>query len=422
MPDPRLDPALVLASTRISLTANRPAAFVFAAAALLPLGLAGCDKDAGGGRREITEVRELSTPRPVPPREIPDAERFASSGHPSAAPAGPVESPQGSGIAWDLPPGWRQKPASAMRQGDFAIDARPAVDCYVSMLPGEAGGAAANINRWRKQMSLPPLEAAAVAALPRRKLLGQDAYYVEVAGTFGGMRGDRKDEGYKLAGAIAEARGVAIFVKMVGPAADVDAELPNLERLCATLRANVPAGAHAGGGAGVDVRPVAGGGGGGGGGGTGSAPPHAGAGSAEGGNLAWDVPEGWQRGPDRTMRLVTFVAAAAPEVECYLSLLPGAAGGVDANLNRWREQMGQPALKEAELSELPRLPVLGHPSPLLEVRGVFRGMGGGPKENYALLGLICDLGGQMLFAKMTGPADAVAAERERFKAFVRSLR
>lgn len=137
---------------------------------------------------------------------------------------------------------------------------------------------------------------------------------------------------------------------------------------------------------------------------------------------AWDVPAGWTEIAATPMRIGNFKVDASVDTECYLTVLTGAAGGVDANLNRWRRQMGQADLSAAEVEALPKMEVLGRPSVMVEIEGAFTGMTGQQHMDYLLVGLVCPLGDETLFVKMTGPKDAVAAERERFQAFCQSLR
>ena len=122
------------------------------------------------------------------------------------------------------------------------------------------------------------------------------------------------------------------------------------------------------------------------------------------------------------MRVVTFTVGAPEDgTECYVSLLRGAAGGVEANVNRWCGQMGRPALTADEMAGLERVEVLGLPASLVELTGDFTGMSGEVQPGGMLLGVLCELPGQTLFVKMTGPEGAVRAEGGRFQAFCESL-
>ncbi|HOZ48242.1 MAG TPA: hypothetical protein PLO37_23095 [Candidatus Hydrogenedentes bacterium] len=135
--------------------------------------------------------------------------------------------------------------------------------------------------------------------------------------------------------------------------------------------------------------------------------------------LSWETPEGWVEQAPRPMRLVTF---AVGEAECYVAVLRGDGGGLEANVNRWRRQMAQPPLAEAELAELPAIEVLGTAAPFIEIEGTYRDMSGAAHEDSLLFGVACLLGDGSVFVKMTGPAAAVRPQRARFVAFCGSLK
>jgi hypothetical protein len=132
--------------------------------------------------------------------------------------------------------------------------------------------------------------------------------------------------------------------------------------------------------------------------------------------LKWQAPEGWQEMPPKTMRLVSFQVGGSPDAECYVTLLNNDGGGIEANVNRWRQQMGQEPLTAADLAALPTITVLGKPSPMVEMAGTYM-----DKPGQALVGLVCLLEGNAVFVKMTGPAEVLTAERARFTAFCESL-
>jgi hypothetical protein len=71
-----------------------------------------------------------------------------------------TEAPSQSNTTWTLPKGWTNKPASGMRVGSFSgpcSDGSP-VDVSVIPLSGAAGGELSNVNRWRDQLGLPPID------------------------------------------------------------------------------------------------------------------------------------------------------------------------------------------------------------------------------------------------------------------------
>ncbi|HOK88385.1 MAG TPA: hypothetical protein PK379_00010 [Candidatus Hydrogenedentes bacterium] len=140
---------------------------------------------------------------------------------------------------------------------------------------------------------------------------------------------------------------------------------------------------------------------------------------AEDSPYAWTLPEGWRELPPRPMRLATF---AVGEAECYIAVLAGDGGGVAANINRWRRQMGLEPLDDAAIDALPTLAVLGGPAPLVEMEGTYRDMNGNTLEQAGFLGIVRELGDQTLFIRVTGPAEVVRAHKAEFLSFCESLR
>jgi hypothetical protein len=137
---------------------------------------------------------------------------------------------------------------------------------------------------------------------------------------------------------------------------------------------------------------------------------------------AWTVPEGWTEAPPTSMRVANLKLTADPSAECYAALLQGVGGGVDANINRWRNQLGQPELKPEEIAALPKIDVLGKQCPFVEISGNYTDMSGKEHPGAMLYGAVCVLENQTLFIKMTGPEAVVRGEKDRFTAFCASLK
>ena len=71
----------------------------------------------------------------------------------------------------------------------------------------------------------------------------------------------------------------------------------------------------------------------------------------EASEVKWAVPEGWkeeQGGPARAATLK--FGDRDPKLELTISKLPGDGGGLAANVNRWREQLGLDRASEAEIA------------------------------------------------------------------------
>lgn len=156
-------------------------------------------------------------------------------------------------------------------------------------------------------------------------------------------------------------------------------------------------------------------------------PAGGGAASAEGNasapTLVYDTPAGWVEKPASMMRDINFTIGEKGEAECYVARLPGAGGGLLANVNRWRSQMGVGPLSGEEVAALPTKPLFGQQAHFVTVDGTYTpGMGSTETfENYRLLGLILASDAGAVFVKMTGPKDLVMQNEAAFDQFTRSI-
>lgn len=374
---------------------------------------------AAGG---AVTTRQVSKGKKIP--VVGTGERFGYRAGAGGSMASGGESSAGN-MAWTTPSGWTEVAPNSMRNPNFVVNGAEGdaeIQCYVTELAGDGGGINANVNRWRGQVGLEPLAEAELAALERITVLDTPAVYVEFEGVYGGMGGQAGKPNTVLAGALLELDDKAIFIKMVGPADAVRDQRSNLREFMRSMHLHAGAShASAASGASASGQSASGASGGAGALAPGAVSPH-GALPPQGEKIIWDAPDGWDLSPARPMRLVSYQSGASGETECYITVLTGQAGGVAANLNRWRGQLGQASLSEGEIDALPKIDLLGSPTPLLDVSGSFRGMGGAAKDNYAMLAVAYSASSQSIFVKMIGPADEVQAERENFEAFCNSIR
>ena len=354
------------------------------------LGLIACSETPD--RVVVTRKRVASVvPRPGIPGATSE-QRFGSS---RPAPAG-SKTTGAAPIEWDDPADWAPVAATQFRTANFKVGQE--TECYVTLLPGAAGGVLENVNRWRGQMGLGPTTDAEIGALAQLSLLGGPAPFVILEGNFSGMNG-ASGTGWLMYGTVFRARGGTLFVKMVGPAEEVRAEREKFVAFCGSIRR--PGGPPQ----------------------TQNAGSQSSQGTARPSQFAWTAPGGWMEEPKRSMREVSYSIGDAGEAECYISILGGGAGGVEANVNRWRDQVGLEPLSPKAISELPQVDVLGGKATLFEAAGEFTGMGDATAASgQAILGIIRELDSNVLFVKMVGPAELVNTERDNFISFCTSLR
>lgn len=88
--------------------------------------------------------------------------------NPAVAPPGGTPAADKAGVTWQLPEDWKQAAAAgSMRYATIAITAADgaAAELVVSHFPGDVGGDLENVNRWRQQAAVPPVDAAGLAPL-----------------------------------------------------------------------------------------------------------------------------------------------------------------------------------------------------------------------------------------------------------------
>jgi len=180
---------------------------------------------AGCGRDDVSHYR-------VPKQAAsPAGEAAPGAGMPGMAgsvPPPPDVATTGE-LQWALPKGWTDSRAGGMRYATLKPTAAGKIDVSVTVFPGTAGGEIANVNRWRNQIGLPPVDEAALAK--DRKALKSPAGSLAIF--------DYTSDGQtktRLVAAILFAGGNSWFVKMVGDAGPVAASRADFIRLLESLR------------------------------------------------------------------------------------------------------------------------------------------------------------------------------------------
>jgi hypothetical protein len=177
----------------------------------------------GCSRAEVTHFRVA---KQTPP---PSAAMPAAMGSGGGAGVELPPPPRGGGLRWTLPTGWTEAPGGQMRVASFRPPVTGRVDASVVVLPGPAGGELANVNRWRGQIGLEPLDEAALASA--RKTLATKAGPLKVYDfTSGGASGKR------LVAGLTEIEGNTWFVKLTGDAGAVGAAREDFMKLLGSLR------------------------------------------------------------------------------------------------------------------------------------------------------------------------------------------
>ena len=363
----------------------------FACLFLLPAiaaSVAGCGRDDV----KVYQVAKETPPASQPPANAP-APASAPAMDAAAIPAQTANAlPQ---FQFALPPGWQQIAASQMRVASFTVTnpAGPAGD--VGIIPLPAGeNELALVNMWRDQLQLPPTD----HADPVDITVGSDPAklfeFVSTAPVLAGKFLQRNLVAMQTRGAM------SWFFKLTGEDAFVtsqkDAFLQFLKSF--TFSDNAPASAQ------VAL--------------TAAAAPAA---PTDLVNSMWTVPAGWQSVTPSQFLLAQFmIQTNGAQAGVNVSQLAGEGGGLLANVNRWRRQLGLPPVsQEEDFSKMvDSLTVPGGQAQVVDFNGTDVKTG----QAARLVGVVLPQNGQTWFYKLMGDPGVVAAQKDAFLKFIQSAR
>jgi hypothetical protein len=137
--------------------------------------------------------------------------------------------------------------------------------------------------------------------------------------------------------------------------------------------------------------------------------------------LTWQTPDGWTEVPPGEMRVASFKVQGTGGKQADVSVipLPGMAGSDEANVNRWRGQVGLAPVSPDELKRAAEDVEAGsQPAQLYDIAGQNPGSG----DPERILGVIQHRDDVAWFFKMTGDAGLVEQQKPAFVAFLKSLK
>ena len=135
--------------------------------------------------------------------------------------AGLPPAPVGNPVKWVKPEGWSEEPLSEMRLGSFKVNGSDATsaDVSVTAFPGDAGGLAPNVNRWRGQLQLPPLEEDQLQqTIQRTEVEGVQTYLVDI------QTPENAPKPSRILGAVLKTPDRTWFVKMTGSPEHIESQ------------------------------------------------------------------------------------------------------------------------------------------------------------------------------------------------------
>jgi hypothetical protein len=151
-----------------------------------------------------------------------------------------------------------------------------------------------------------------------------------------------------------------------------------------------------------------------------SLPPGA---ASDAANPQWSVPAGWQEGRASSMRRATFLVNGADGqgAEIVVSVFPGDVGGLVANINRWRGQIGLGPVAPDEIAGMTSdLDVNGTKATVVDFKADSAPQG--KTQPARMIVVTVPHAGSSWFFKMTGDAPLVDTQKDAFLQFVKSVR
>ncbi|MEP4077709.1 hypothetical protein [Haloferula sp.] len=307
---------------------------------------------------------------------------------PVVAPSADGGASQDLSVVWHAQEGWAEEPAGQFQLAVYGLG--PDLRVTVSMLPGEAGGVAANVNRWRGQVALDPLVASEITGAEVPGFEGEGELKLhELLG----------ESGSGILAGILRLSGETWFFKMSGP---VD-ELTDHRSSFLTFLASIETKEGSGFGD--------------------QGPPAAKSEEPKKPKIDFEVPEGWTVGEESPMRVASFRAAGEDGFQADIAVvpLPGDSGSILDNINRWRAQLqleeledeNDPAVGKAVDGPVGTYFLTHMKSEETIVEDEFQG---------AISAAIIKGDKYTWFLRMSGEARVVEANRSNFESFVESVR
>ncbi|MEM9444817.1 MAG: hypothetical protein AAGA18_05630 [Verrucomicrobiota bacterium] len=126
------------------------------------------------------------------------------------------------------------------------------------------------------------------------------------------------------------------------------------------------------------------------------------------------LPNGWKQVPASQLVLAAYDTGV--DAQATITAFPGDVGGVFANVNRWRRQMGLPPAVDSDLNNIVQRVQLGK-----SVLNFVEIHGSGEQSGQSVLVYFFMKEGKTWFYKMSGGAKDVQTQKEVFTQFVESI-
>ena len=363
-----------------------------AAAIIFISTLAGCNRDD-------TQVYQAPKDADQPAQPAPDATPPATQPDQAASPAAPPDMGAPSNAAasvaplkYQVPEGWQEKPPGDMRVASFTAPGPNGESADVSIIPLPVVGRDLElVNMWRSRVQLPPTTDPDAAKQFVPVAIGTEQGRLFEFVSAQPLEGKGRQ---RLLEAMLTRDTMSWFFKITGEDQCVTAQKKHFIDFLKSVSF------------------------------TDNAPPAmetASSSQQEGVATAsiWSVPPDWQAIPPAQFLLAEYAISGANDAkaEVNVAALDGDGGGLLANVNRWRGQIGLGAMSENDLAQLGQsLDVPGGQATLVDLVGTDAKTGAPTR----LIGALVSQNGRTWFYKLMGDKAVVAQQKDSFTKFIQS--
>lgn len=331
------------------------------------------------------------------PKEKPSVDVATASSHDHTPRAFPK-------LEWQLPAGWEERGPGRMSLASFWIAGSKegeGAEVSVMPMPGEsASNLSLLVNIVRQSAGMKPMSDEEIAKLAENVQIGEaTARMLDLSGATASTEESQTNQ---MVLVVFPRAGTTWFFKMAGSASLVSTQKAAFLGFLKSIKFQEVASS-------TEIA---------------SAAPNAvdrvssGAGPVK---PQWEAPGNWQEVPPTQMLLAKFLltGAANAKAEVTVSVFSGPAGGVAANVNRWRKQLSLSELSEADASKETS------PLDLVEGKAMLVDMSGQDARSGSkarLIGVIFPQGGQTWFYKLMGDETVAEQEKAAFLKFVQTAK
>jgi hypothetical protein len=344
--------------------------------------LAGCNRDEARVYHVPKDESPPSQPEPTPAPEAAQPDMGSPSDAAMSLPA----------IKYQLPEGWQEKPPSDMRVASFSAPGLNGQSADVSVIPLPVVGRDLElINMWRGRVQLPATSDPDAVNRAKPVAVGAEQGrlfdFVSEKPIMGKSR-------QRLLVAMLTRDTMSWFFKITGEDECVTSQKAKFLQFLKSVSfvenippqiADIPA-------------------------------PSTGNGNTD---SIWTVPPGWQPMPPAQFLLAEYSISGAngAKAEVNVAEMGGEGGGLLANVNRWRGQIGLGVIGENDLPQFAQaLDVPGGTATLVDLAGMDAKTG----ATTRLIGAIVSQTGRTWFYKLMGAAPIVARQKDAFTKFIQS--